>query len=359
MTPSTPTQARAPSARPRRWRGATLLAALALLVLGAFFGWRGLRDQAERRQALELADRGHFDVAEPLLLHAQERHPADVAVVRALALGYFSANQRAEAQTFLDRWCDLQPQEKEPYKQRLDFWMRQQRLAEALADAERVLQLDPHDAEVHRLKARVLLLSARHEEAEQECLRCLQVEPDNPDLQFLLAWIYHHQGRTAEATVLAERVVRARPTFGGGLVLRGELYLEAEQPQPAIPLLRQAAAVQTGPEQIRALYQLSLALTRAGQEDEAKKVLAELRWRQALETWSRDPHRDAQTELQIPVFETLVAAGKTTEALRFLEGIVQRNPTATGPHHLLAAYYEKQGLPERAAEHRRRAGLTP
>ena len=339
-----------------RW--CALAAVLGVLALGGFFGWSWFHDQAERRDALQLASQGRFDAAEPTLRRLQERHPRDAAIVRALALGSMDAGRLAQAETFLNRWCELQPGEPEPFRQRLALWKRFWKVPEGLADAEHILRLEPDDLPTRRILAGLYLTTGRPDEAEAEALRCFQARPNDVEAWYLLASIYHNQGRAAEAAGLADRYLRARPDSVGGLRLRAQLYLEAGQPEPAVDLLRQAA---DSPDRdgMAARYELSLALKRAGRDREAEEVLADLRSREAWTLWEEDEHRDDNPGLQARLVEALLAAGKTDEAVRFLTGILARNPSAAGAHQLLAECYDKQGQPERAAEQRRLAGLKP
>jgi predicted Zn-dependent protease len=352
MTTPTATAARSPAPRLRRWGAAA--AVLGVLALGGILGWRWFQDRDERREALQLAGEGRFDAVQPLLRSVFERHPEDVAVVRALALGHLDARQFDEAQTFLDRWCELRPEDSEPYRRRLDLWMKQQKVQQAVADAGSILRLEPNDFQTRQLLVQLLLLDGRFEQAEKEGLRCFKAQPNNVDLWYLLASIYHGQRRDAEAADLVDRLLRVKPDSTAGLRLRAELYLDAGQPDPAIRLLKEAAAA-PGPEGLSALYQLSLTLSRAGRDEEGKKVLVEMQWRQALDLWSTDEHRDDNSGLQARVVEAMLAAGKADEAVRFLTDILGRKPDASGAHRLLADCYEKMGQPERAAEHRRRA----
>jgi predicted Zn-dependent protease len=339
----------------RRVVGAVVLAAL---VAGGGVGWRWYQERTEREQALQLVADRHFDAAEPLLLRAHERHPQDVDPVRALAVGYLEARRPGEAETFLNRWCLLQPQAAEPYRRRLELWMRQQKLPLATADAQAVLELEPEDYQTRRMLAQLLLVAGRYPEAEQEGRRCLQAQPNNLTLWHLLASAYRGQGRTAEAAEVLDRALRLKPDFRAALQLRGELDLEAGRPESAIPLLRQAAAG-PGPEATAALYPLSLALDRAGRADEARRVAAELQWRLAFDLWAADEHRDDSPGLQARVVEPMLAAGKAEEAVRFLTGILERKPRAAGTRQLLADCYDKMGQPQRAEEERRKAGGWP
>lgn len=349
----TPPAAVRPSASRLRWWGAA--AVLGLLALGGYLGSRWYDRQAERDEALRLAETGHFDAAEPRLLQIQERDPGDADAVRALALGYLKAGRLDDAETHLDRWCELRPGEAEPYRRRLDLWTKRQDGARALADMERILQLDPDDLEVREGAVHLLLTAGRYEEAEREAVRCMDARPDDPGTWYLVARSRFHLGRTAEATALADRLLAAVPDFPGARELRADLYLAAGQTDPAVRLLRQAADV-PGRDPTGPLYQLGLALARAGRDDEAKKVEAESRWRRELSLWSADARRYDRPELQARVVEALLAADRTDDAVRFLTDVLRQRPDAAAAHRLLADCYDRQGRRDLAAEHRRRAG---
>src|ERR1700693_2318302 len=118
-----------------------LLAVAAFVLLGLSVLWAGTRYQSwsEAREALEMAEGSQFDAALPVLLSLHERRPRDAAVVRALALGYYHSHQLVATEKFLDRWCELQPSETEPFLRRLQFRMMQQKVAASITDAEHIL----------------------------------------------------------------------------------------------------------------------------------------------------------------------------------------------------------------------------
>jgi predicted Zn-dependent protease len=341
----------------RLW-GATVL--LAVLALGGWFGWRYLRAELERREAFELAEQASFDQARPLLLRIYERHPEDVAVVRALALGYRGEpRQIAEAERFLDLWCKLRPDAPEPFRERFEFRAKHQQVAQAVADADTVLHLDPADYSLRKRLAQLLLLNGDFEHAEKHALRCYEARRDDVEVWLLLARVSHGLHRDSQATALADQVLRKQPDFPDALKLRADLYLQAGQADAAVGLLRKAAAA-PGTKGYRWLYDLSLALQRAGRADEAAAVLREAQWRRALAHWAADEDRDDNPPLQEGVVQAYLADGKIDDAIGFLSDILQRNPRAApGTHLLLAACYDKQGKRERAAEQRRLADSKP
>ncbi len=120
-----------------------------VLSLGAGFGWYRLQTYLDRQHGLDLADNGHFDQAEPLLRRAVARNAEDAEVNRALALGYLAQKEGGplltEVEPLVTRWCRLLPEDPEPYRVRMELWLRLGRYAPALADGEHLLELDPDD----------------------------------------------------------------------------------------------------------------------------------------------------------------------------------------------------------------------
>ncbi|HEV3236974.1 MAG TPA: tetratricopeptide repeat protein [Gemmataceae bacterium] len=354
---TTPSQ-NAPHPRVRRLRfWGAVAAVVALLALSGFFGWNWRQDRAKLRQAMKLASADHFDAALPVLLRYHERQPQNVPVTRALALGYlYNTRQIAETKKFLDRWCELAPSDPEPYETRLSFWLMQDMVGPAIPDAEHILELKPDEFEIRRKLVQLLLSDGRHQRAKEEGLRCFKQRPKDLEIWFILANIYHGLGQSAKAADLTNQVLREAPDHLGGLKFRAKLYVEAGQPEQAIRLLKEHVVGKTSKDGTEGLYELSEALGRAGRNEEANGVLAELEWRQALGIWSKYEHRDDNPGLQERVVVAMLAAGKTDAAVRFLQDILGRNGHAPPrTHQLLADCFEKQGQADRAAEQRRSA----
>ncbi len=259
-----------------------------------------------------------------------------------LALGYRNANQLEEAEPYFEHWCSLRSGDAEPFKERIEYWMKRKWLPQALADGRRVLELEPQNDALRAQVAHWALITAHHAEAERECRRCLEKQPDNPELLFLLANSVHRQGRGAEAEPILDQLVQEYPRFSGALVLRGILYVETEQPEKAIPLLRQSLTLEENPQQSAARYYLSQALARTGQEQEAKRVLAEMQSRQALDLLKKEGYPE-NAAIQVRVAEALLAADQSEAAVRLLENILAHSPDCADARKLLASYYEKQG----------------
>jgi predicted Zn-dependent protease len=307
---------------------------------GVALGWRGLRDRAEREE-MRAAERLPFSDAEPRLVRFAERRPGDAAVARALALGYLADRHYAKAEPYFARWFALRPDDTEALRRRIELWRGWQQTHRAAADAERLLELEPDDLPLRRQLAGWLFGLGRLVQAERQCRRCLEAVPDDPALLHLQAALDHRRGRDAEAAALADRLVRDHPRFADALVLRGVLHLQAGRPVEAIPWFRRALAVE-GKHQRDAYYELSLALDRTGQAEEARKALAESRLLQEMELFNVQSDRD-NVDLQVRFAERLVTAGRAPLAVQMLTRLAQQHPGNAAVQKLLAAAQKDQG----------------
>jgi tetratricopeptide (TPR) repeat protein len=349
------------------WRRLAVLLLLAVVATGAAavsFLWHRYQAQQERAEGLRAAHSGHFDDAEPLLRRALERNPDDRDLVKALALGHVGAGQFAEAELHLSRWCAFRPDDAEPFKQRMvvrhhraraagNAADQQRMMAEAAADGQRALQLDPDDGPVAQEVIWLLVQVGRFEEADQLCRRCLKQQPDDLWLTYLLAKIGHARGASADAGALLDALLQRHLQFTPVLLLRAVLYNEAGEWDKAVPLLRQVLALDRDhPKEAR--YQLSLALARTGQAEEAQRLMAQVQ-KDNLDALLASPHDPDAVGVKLQRADACLGAGSEEEAFRLLAPLLEPAPGSAPAHALLADYYERKGQPERAAEHRRRA----
>ena len=345
-----------------RWR---VVLAVAALLLGATIYWRWDVTTDRRDEALRLAKEGRLAEAEPLLLAAVERDGNDAEVVAALALAKLGDTDASAAEQYLSRWCELRPAEARPFQLRMDLRHRVARglviqadrhrvMETALSDGRRVLEIDPANDLVRREVAWLALQVGRYADAEAECRRCLLAAPLDGWLSYLLAKICHAQGKRADAEAAIDPIVRARPDFAEALLLRAVLYYEAEQPDRAVPLLRQALALKGCPRR-ECLYRLGLALGAVGQADEARKAFAEVDLLNLTGAVAND-HFPNNPAMRVQVAEAMLGAGRLADANAELDAILAEAPDFAPAHRAKAAYHDRVGQPAQAAEHRRRAG---
>src|SRR5262249_54520589 len=119
-----------PPPTPRHRQGPfLLLAALALAAAAGFMLWSDYQARRERDEGLRAAHLGQFSGAERLLRRALAREPDNVDLIRALALGFLGAGDLAEAEPHVDHWCELRPDDAEPFRYRMDLRHRKARAA--------------------------------------------------------------------------------------------------------------------------------------------------------------------------------------------------------------------------------------
>jgi tetratricopeptide (TPR) repeat protein len=362
-----PTPGRVQSARSvRRWFlcGGVLAVVLALGVI-AWLEWKRSEAKHAGQEAVRLAQLGRYRDAEPLLRLALEYDPDNAELLKPLAIGLLSTERPDETELVLTHWCHVRPDQAEPFRLRMDLRHKsaqrvkpldeQQRLkALALADGRRVIELDPNDDSTARKVVWLCLASSQFEDADRVCRRYLQRQPDDPELHFLQARVCHSLGANAEAQRLLKKLLARQPQFTPGLLLLAILHYEADEAERAIPLLRRVIA-ESGGSHTEARYHLGLALARAGQTEEAQRMLAGVQH----DNFEKDTAGLGEAEslaLRVRRAELLLHSGRVEEALTSLQGVLREDPAYAAAHRLLATYYDQKGETAKADEHRRLAG---
>jgi predicted Zn-dependent protease len=336
----------------RRRRTYLLWGGLLLAAAGAFAAFTVAQRRADRDDGIRLALDGRLPAAEPLLAAALARDPTDADAWRALALGRIAAGDLDGSEEPLDRWQALRPSEPEPHLARVDWAVRRGRIPDAIEAARAALALKPDAEKLREQLAYWLFLTGKTEEADAECRRC-RAARDSPTLAHLEAEIAHRLGDMARAGRIADELLARDPAAADALTLRGAVYLDAGDPEKAIPLLRTAAGARGGAAS-RARHYLSLALARTGREDEARKVLAAEQQFQTASLWEKYGRPD-NVGAMVAIAEALIATGKADEAVKLLDRALAHDPHCRAAHKLLADVYDARGQSAKAADHRRQA----
>jgi predicted Zn-dependent protease len=335
------------------------LISFALVAIGVW-GWRWNERRQERTRVLELVAQKKFDEAEPELCRLHERDPDDVDVLVALYRTHIARGGRvADAEPYLNRWCELRPDNPAPFHARLDMWLRLLNFHRAVEDATRLVELEPANEDVARTRARLLAQVGRFEEADAVVSQLLTIHPGDAALIYLRADVQYQAGNRAVAASLLDPLVNRDPPYMPAVRLRGVIYAEADPPDPdrAIPLLQKAATAQLGPaDRNQARYHLSQMLFRAGRTDEARRELESLRQGQIAERMVVDARQQpGNVDLHVRAARGCVEAGLDGEAESLLQAALERDPDHAPAHRLMADLLEKRGERDRAAEHRRRS----
>jgi Tfp pilus assembly protein PilF len=326
----------------------------ALLIAGFAYSW-GAHDKARREAALNDARHERFDRAEQDLRAAYDRNHDDKEVLRALARGYLAKDSLDDAERFLNRWIELEPNEIEPLELRAEFYHKRRVTEKAFADARHLAELDPGNFEYQRLAMLRAFEAGEFEAAETYCRECLKSRPDDPSLKSLLAQILRARRDPEGAAKVLDEMLAENPKNTRAILARAILYQENGDVEKAIPMLR--TVLQLDHERQRtASYQLSMALEQAGEPEEAKKVMMEVRRRQDVELFKDAmANQPDNLDLKVRFAVSLLNDGHETDGEGLLEVVLARDPKFAPAHKALADYYEKKGEPSRAAKHRRLA----
>ncbi len=208
-----------------------------------------------------------------------------------------------------------------------------------------------------RLKLALLLMQDRQAGEAMEHLKILKESlPDNAEVAVQWALALRQLGRTDEAIRALDEALVKYPTSAGALSERGTMALSAGDDEFAESLLSRASQADPGSIGTRNLR--AMALTRLGRTDEAAREAA---W---VKTLSTDADRigdlvngalQNRPDDPAPPFEIggiALRAGQPSEAIRWYQTALKRDPNHGPSHTALAVIYLEIGNPVLATRHR-------
>ncbi|MFN3346457.1 MAG: tetratricopeptide repeat protein, partial [Candidatus Bipolaricaulaceae bacterium] len=200
--------------------------------------------------------------------------------------------------------------------------------------------------------------------------RVLLLDPKNVQARFHLAEFYRQGGRYVQAEAEYSRVVEAEPTFVAAWVGRGDNAMAMQLYGRAAEFYAKASELQPGSLSLRA--KLADAYLQARRFAEARPILEEILRAQAdnataltlmgdllvaegnpalavdyyTKAWQRSP----TAAVQLKLAQALAAAGRTQEALRQFQDLLQRSPYNAQARLGYADALFAQGQKEKALE---------
>jgi len=143
---------------------------------------------------------------------------------------------------------------------------------EAVKHFRKALEIDPGLALAQVNLAVALLNVPDAEGARKEATAAAQKLPKSPQPPYVLGLVAKSENRTEDAIAAFQRVLALDPADVGSHVNRGQLYLQQRRYDEAVADFK--AALTAEPVNGTALYNLGLALTRAGRREEGQKALS-------------------------------------------------------------------------------------
>jgi serine/threonine-protein kinase len=151
-------------------------------------------------------------------------------------------------------------------------WLATYDFPSAETELERAIALDPTRSVYRRHLASLRVWAGRPTEALAEARRALETDPLNPYMHVTVAEALFANRRYDEALAQLERIVAIQPPLQATSSIAGQCYAKKEMWPEAIAALRPQA--DTGDPLHLAL--LGHTLARAGQREEANRILADL-----------------------------------------------------------------------------------
>lgn len=332
--------------------------AIGLLTWGGYLAQLNIRQSSERDEALELVEKKQFSAAIPKLKVILDRDPGDAEILAVLieSMAATEGYLVTDLMPYLNRWCELRPNDFRPFLKRMNGFLGENRSEEALADAEQVLRLRPDQHEVRCVAARILHDLGRNDDALGQCEILLAAQTIwDDEVRLLAATIHNDKGNRGLAKEMTLAVLSRKPTFEPALMLYGEILFNEGEYQNALKPLTASSQSRILPVRQRSLNLLGRSLAGLGKTEEAKVVFDRLALLQ--EGFRADEDAKQQPNnwpAQVRAGRALLAADYPVEACAIIERALSRLPPNRDALSLLGDCYEKRGMLREAQQVRQK-----
>jgi tetratricopeptide (TPR) repeat protein len=230
---------------------ASVLAAVALLVVATELGYQTFERNAAYRSAISIWQ----DTA--------DKRPSNSGAQNNLGTAYLQAGRPDEAISCFSKAIELKPAFFEPYNNRAAAYTVTGRLDEAIADFDRALTLQPDSAAAYSGRAAAYLHLQRYDSAVSDCTKAISLQPDLASAYNTRGVAYARASRLAEAIRDYSTAIRLDPDYAEAYSNRGAAEASANRPAEAIQDC--SRAIQLQPGYVEAFENRSNAYLRAGQ----------------------------------------------------------------------------------------------
>jgi len=294
-----------------------------------------------------------------LMAKVRDGAPESGLILEALAAGSIHVYRLGPALHYLDELLAREPDNALGLIWRGWLYETQGRDLDALESYRAAVRARPRQPEARLHLARLDLKRDELAEAEEHLEYLHRRGYKTMEVLAALGRCRRQQGDLPGARALLDEVLAASADDADALKERGRVALDEGDAERAERLLRRA--VELVPQDRVALYHLSKALTQLGNVREADEYAARLAKVEAEMKLLEDLYKKMSTvpadpKLRCEAGMICLRNGQDREALRWLSGAVQLDPTYAPAHEGLAEYYDRADQPALAAQHRRLAG---
>lgn len=321
-----------------------------------------LRGQATHEVQLEFllyrVQSGELDEVAPVLIDLVESGHTDApTILETLARAYMQRLRYKPAYASLSRWLELRPDAVKAYQWRGWVLERMNQAKAAAEDYHRALELAPDLLLVRLRVAEMLLEDKRAPEAVPHLERLYRQAPENAQVQARLGICRFFENRTEEARRLMEAAVVHLPKDPSLLIHLARLDLQERRATDAEKRLR--TVLQADPSDTEALYTLTSVLQYQGRGAEAAATLKDYEhYKERVDRANRLLREvgDSTTATAADYFEVgqlFLHIGNDRLGVYWLERALERDSGHQATHQALAEHFDRKGMQERAASHRR------
>jgi tetratricopeptide (TPR) repeat protein len=321
-------------------------------------GW--VKGQLALEAALLLAQRDDPVKVEGFLQERIRREDPDSNfILEALAQAYMASRRWPGALSCVERWIQLEPDNRRALYYRGLMRAHLHRQDEAISDFNRVLELDPDHDDARLQRAELLLnYKADFQKAAEEFEYLRERQPAKAPVALGLARAYRALRRREEARNLLDQILIAFPRDPQALSERGRLARDSGQYADAEDYLRRS--LDGDRSDADAIYDLIAVLRERKKSAEAKE------WEKRLVQLKADKERfeDLNREMaerprdpgpRLEAAQIMLRNGQDREAMGWFQLALQLDPAHAPTHRALADFWESKGDAARAAYHKQMA----
>jgi Tfp pilus assembly protein PilF len=271
-------------------------------------------------------------------------------------------------------------------------YLRDYRLGDCLHSLDAWLEVEPGCSQALLLRGMVHQGLGHLDHCEADFRAALTADSSNEEAQLYLA-LYLLNRNIAEATALLRRLHMRHPQRrevvlnlargllssdvkesmqlldgwleqhsrdAAALALRGQLEFQRDNWSGAADFLKQSLEIDpSDSEAVHQMYTCCVKLKRTSEASQWKKELDRIEADvKALHAWKKlAGEKPNDPEPRYEAAQICLRNGQVEEALRWFSGALVCDPAHILTHRALAGYFERKGDQERAALHRRRAGM--
>lgn len=149
--------------------------------------------------------------------------PANSLVLSGLGMSYTGRSDGKELENY-NKALKIDPHNSIAWRRRGEYYRKEARYEEALADFNAALRLDPEDADALEGRVYIYSLQNKFEEAMKDYQALLQIKPDEVQILLARGKFQQQHGKMDEALLDFNAVLQLAPDYIEAVKARGELF---------------------------------------------------------------------------------------------------------------------------------------